>query len=182
VSNALVSERPTDALDFWYPDELEDLIGMRQGKQHFGDVMQHTIAVLNKTSPILPLRMAALLHDVGKPKAREVSEDGKISFNGHEKFSAEIAKKLLTELGFEPEFIHTVAMLCHNHMRTKQFGNDPKTMSTKAIRRIMVNAGNDFNLLMELIHADNCSHKPEYCLPDQIPQIIERAKLIKITH
>jgi hypothetical protein len=174
VSNALISKTPFDVLDFWYPDELEDLIGMKQGKQHNTDVLQHSISVLTKTSPILPLRMAALLHDTGKALTREVSDDGKITFKGHEAKSAIIAKKLLTELGYDPDFIHTVAMLCHNHMRTKQFGNDIKSMSNKAIRRIMVNAGKDFDLLLELIHADNCSHKKEYCMPDQVQNIKDR--------
>jgi tRNA nucleotidyltransferase (CCA-adding enzyme) len=162
-------------LEIWFPVELELLAGLTQGKQHFGDVLQHTLAVVqNVRSNNLALRMAALLHDTGKYDTKVEEPDGRLHFHGHEKVSAEIAKKLLTDLGYDDEFIHTVAFLVHNHMKFQQFGNDIENLTDKSLNRVIRNSGDNLFDLLYLIDADNKSHAPEYCRPDQVHNIMLR--------
>lgn len=175
VSMTLVSDDPMSVLGIWFPVELQRLIGLKQGPQHFGDVMEHTRAVVEKVGPDLPLRMAALLHDIGKYDTKVTEPDGRIHFHGHEKIGAEITQRLLTELQFDPEFIHDVAFLVRNHMKFKQFGDDIKTLSNKALNRVIRNCENmNFLHLMWLIDADNISHNEEYCMHNQVNNIMKR--------
>ena len=69
---------------------------------HHKDVLAHTIAVVQKVSPDLVLRLAALLHDVGKPKTRSF-EQGRASFHHHEVVGARMARERLTALRYPKE-------------------------------------------------------------------------------
>src|SRR4029453_4175701 len=86
------------------------------------DVLRHTIAVVERATaldadePDLTLRMAALLHDIGKPRTRRVGPDG-VSFHLHEVVGAKMAEKRLTELRYSSDFIADVRQLVLLHLR-----------------------------------------------------------------
>jgi poly(A) polymerase len=127
---------------------------------------------VNKNS--LVLRMAALLHDTGKFATKVEEPDGRMHFHGHEAVSADIAKKLLTELEYDEEFIHAVAFLVRNHMKFQQFGDDIATLTNKALNRVIRNSGEHIWNLLLLIDADNKSHSLKYCRKNQVRNILNR--------
>src|SRR3989338_8635225 len=95
--------------------ELEEGIGCAQNQAHSFDVFEHLMRSLqhaaDKEWP-LDVRLAALLHDVGKPRARVWSEEKKDwTFHGHDVVSARMAKKILNDLKFPKETVHNVATL-----------------------------------------------------------------------
>jgi tRNA nucleotidyltransferase/poly(A) polymerase len=159
--------------------EIYDIIGLEQNKYHTKDVYSHTIDVVLASPPILEVRMAALLHDLGKSKVVEKNEDGTNSFHRHELYSGRMAENILRKLKYDNKFIKTVSFIVSNHMRLKQFGAEAELASDKSIRRLLTDSGDKLSLLLELCHADNLSHAPKYCLPNQIEGLLERIKNIK---
>ncbi|MCA1708220.1 MAG: CCA tRNA nucleotidyltransferase, partial [Actinobacteria bacterium] len=101
------------------------------------DVFTHTLAVMERTDPILELRMAALLHDIGKPKTRRIGPDG-VSFHHHEVVGAEMAKSRLSELRYPNSFVQTVSELIrlHHRFHTYRLG-----WTDSALRRYVRDAG-----------------------------------------
>jgi len=186
LTKILVSEQPArgiklldelNLLPFLIP-ELEKLKGLQQGKYHNLDAFEHTLQVLEKTAPNILLRLAALLHDIGKPLT--VSSEGKeIHFYGHEIKSAELAGKILKRLKFSGEKIKVVKIIIENHMRLKNYGKFGEKVSDKTLRKLQRNLGENLDYLLELVHADNQVHAPEYCLPQQIPNV--RNRLLEIS-
>ena len=159
---------------------LIDCWGMdHKSKYHVMTVSDHILSVFEKVKASktygtdLRLLWAALLHDVGK--ARNYTWDGRNNhYSKHELYSAEMAESILTNLKYSWSFISDVKVLIQNHMRLKQNYN-PKTKgysgSKKAIRKLVSDLGNLFDLELELIEADNMSHKPEYNMPGQVEDI-----------
>lgn len=167
VTGCLVKMADLDILKFILRP-VHDLIGCKQGPQHFGDVFEHTLAVIEKTPPILTLRLAALFHDVGKPRCQTYDDLGRPHFYGHEIPSAEITEEILRSLRYSNDIIERVKFLVKNHMRFKQ-GIKPRDL-----RKLMYLWGKDKMMdLLILVDADNKSHAPEYCLPEQVKEIRE---------
>ncbi|HEY7071113.1 MAG TPA: HDIG domain-containing metalloprotein, partial [Acidimicrobiales bacterium] len=118
LSKLLVVDDPSAGLWFLADTELADeflpeLRGLRleQDPIHrHKDVLAHTIAVVAKTSPRLVVRLAALLHDVGKPATRAIGPKG-VSFHHHEVVGARMARKRLQELRFSNDVIDDVQRL-----------------------------------------------------------------------
>ena len=138
--------------------ELEPGRGVEQGGWHSHDVFGHSLRAVGLARPDLLTRLAALLHDVGKPATREV-KDGKITFIGHQEVGAEIATQALKRLRFSGEEIEAVAELIRLHMRPIQY--DPATWEDKAVRRLVRDAGNLLDPLLSLARADmQASHYP----------------------
>ena len=85
--------------------EIERGIGVEQNQAHSFDVFEHSLRALQHAADKgwgLDIRLAALLHDVGKPKSRRWSEEKKDwTFHGHEVVGAKIAKKCLKTFGFQ---------------------------------------------------------------------------------
>ena len=158
--------------------ELESLKNITQGKQHNEDVFNHTLSVLEKCEPHPILRMAALFHDIGKALTKKES-NGKISFIGHEEVSAEIAYDKATEWNLDHQEALRVSELVLCHMKLKQAGDSGKNIKNATLRKLVSRFSVDFNLLLSLIHADNLSQSPEYCMPNQIPAIKERVNELR---
>jgi len=114
------------------------------------DVLAHTIAVVSKTSPRLNLRLAALLHDVGKPGTRGYGPQG-VTFHYHDVVGARMARKRLTALRFPGEVVTDVAKLVELHLR---FHTYRMGWTDSAVRRYVRDAGDLLDDLNELTRCD----------------------------
>ena len=159
--------------------ELYDTVDVLQNEYHENDVWEHTLNVLNLVAkrPFygvaeLEVRMAALLHDIGKPHVKSVDDRGRVHFYGHELAGADIAEIILRRLKYSNHFVERVKFLIENHMRTKQWGDTCEHMKDKTLRKLQYQCGYArFFELMTLIDADNKSHAIDHCLPNQVYMI-----------
>lgn len=123
--------------------ETLDAVGVEQNGDHIYDVWEHTIrAVQHSADRDWPLhvRLAALFHDIGKPKTRRWSEEKKdYTFYGHEVVGARMAKSIMENLKFPVKLAETVVKLVRNHM----FFSDIDKITLSAVRRIVANVGQD---------------------------------------
>ena len=172
--------RQTDAMHYVIP-ELEETYDMTQNEYHFGTVWEHTLAVLgNLKSDRLELRMAALLHDVGKIRVRTM-EDGKVHFLKHELASADMVDDILRPLHYSNDFISEVAFLVKHHMVCKTWGYECEHIKAKKLRKLQFICGTEerFRSLMLLIDADNNAHAEGKCMPRQVELILQRTEQMK---
>lgn len=156
--------------------ELYDCVGCEQNKYHKDDIWGHTLSVITYTNcNDLKLRMAALLHDIAKPKVMTITDDAVRHFYGHELASADMAESILKRLKYPNNFIKEIKLLVGEHMRTKQLGKTGEKVKTHNVRQIQHLCGNPeiFKRLMDLIYADNVSHADDYCMPLQTMKLLE---------
>ena len=124
------------------------------------DVYEHSLIVLEQAidmeerlgGPNLVIRLAALLHDIGKPKTRALLEGGGVSFHHHEVVGSKMAKKRLKELRFDSDTIEQVTTLVALHLRFHGYGSGEWTDS--AVRRYVRDAGDLLTHLHVLTRAD----------------------------
>jgi poly(A) polymerase len=124
------------------------------------DVFHHSLVVLDQAidleepgeSPDLVLRLAALLHDIGKPDTRKFESGGGVSFHHHEVVGAKMVRKRLRALRYPKEVIEDVAQLVYLHLRFHGYGNGEWTDS--AVRRYVTDAGPLLSRLHKLVRAD----------------------------
>lgn len=157
-SKLIVADDPGPALEGLVATGLADkfipevpALAMEQDPVHrHKDVLSHTIAVTCKASPDLILRLAALLHDIGKPATREFGPGG-VSFHHHEVVGARMAKKRLRELRYPKQIVDDVSKLVFLHLR-------PHTLdlgwTDSAVRRYVRDAGDLLSRLNELVRCD----------------------------
>jgi poly(A) polymerase len=154
----LLTERPSIGLDFivrtnlaeYFLPELPKLQLEQDPVHQHKDVLKHTLAVVDKASPSLALRLAALFHDVGKPATRAFDEEG-VSFRFHDVVGAKMTRKRMTELKYSQEMIDDVATLVELHLR---FHTYKLGWSDKAVRRYVRDAGPLLEELNELTRCD----------------------------
>ncbi len=121
--------------------ELEEGIGCEQLGEHIYDVWQHLLHALQHTADkkwSFEIRMAALMHDIGKPRTRrydgtKAGGKGKYTFYGHEVIGARMTKKIMERLKFSKKEIDLVESLVRNHM----FFSDTEQITLSAVRRII---------------------------------------------
>lgn len=172
--------RTTGAMHYVIP-QLEETYAMEQNEYHFGTVWEHTLAVLNNMgSKRLELRMAALLHDIGKIRVRSV-ENGKVHFLRHDEASADMVDDILRPLRYSNDFIDDVTFFVRHHMDTKTWGGECEAMKLKRLRKLQYVCKTEerFRDLMTLIDADNKAHAEEHCMPHQAEIILERTEKMK---
>jgi poly(A) polymerase len=114
------------------------------------DVLGHTLAVVDKTSPDRLLRLAALFHDVGKPRTRAFV-DGGVTFHHHEVVGARMTRKRMTALRYANDDVEVVTELVNLHLRfhTYRLG-----WTDRAVRRYVRDAGPLLDRLNELTRCD----------------------------
>lgn len=170
--------RESGAMHYVVP-ELELTYDMAQNEYHFGTVWEHTMSVLENISTITvrsDLRLAALLHDIGKTITREVDEDGNVHFICHEIEGARMVKDIMTRLKFPNRTIDDVTFLTRYHMACKPWAEMWQVKLDRKIRKLQYICKTEerFSDLMALIHADNMAHAEGKCLPGQVPMIRKR--------
>jgi poly(A) polymerase len=125
------------------------------------DVYQHSLTVLRQAVELEPrygldadltVRLAALLHDIGKPSTRELLPDGRVAFHLHEVVGAKLARRRLTALRFPKDVIADVSELVRLHLRFHGYGEGEWTDS--AVRRYVRDAGPLLTRLHVLTRAD----------------------------
>jgi poly(A) polymerase len=114
------------------------------------DVLTHTIAVVSKTGTDLRVRLAALFHDIAKPRTRSF-EHGGVTFRHHEFVGAKMTRKRLTALGYPDDVVRDVADLGRLSGRFKGYGDG---WSDSAVRRYARDAGHLLGQLTELVRCD----------------------------
>jgi len=127
---------------------------------HHKDVYEHSLTVLEQAigleqrlgGPNLTLRLAALLHDIGKPKTKQLIPGGGVSFHHHEVVGARMCKERLKKLRFDNHLINDVAKLTFLHLRFHGYGSGEWTDS--AVRRYVRDAGELLTHLHLLTRAD----------------------------
>lgn len=138
--------------------ELPALRLERDEHHRHKDVYDHTLIVLEQAmaledeGPDLTLRLAALLHDIGKPRTRRFEKDGRVSFHHHEVVGAKMTKKRMTALKYSNELVKDVSRLVELHLRFHGYGTGEWTDS--AVRRYVRDAGPLLDRLHKLTRSD----------------------------
>ncbi|MGX2995956.1 CCA tRNA nucleotidyltransferase [Streptomyces sp. JNUCC 64] len=138
--------------------ELPALRLERDEHHRHKDVYEHTLIVLEQAmaletdGPDLQLRLAALLHDIGKPRTRRFESDGRVSFHHHEVVGAKMTKKRMTALKYSNDLVKEVSRLVELHLRFHGYGTGEWTDS--AVRRYVRDAGPLLERLHKLTRSD----------------------------
>ncbi|MDE7397481.1 MAG: HD domain-containing protein, partial [Muribaculum sp.] len=133
-SRGLELLRQTGAMRFVIP-ELEKTYSLDQNHRHFGTVWEHTLKVVDKVPEDIYLRMAALLHDIGKITTRVIGSDGEVHYPRHERVGR-LVNKILRRLRYRSDFIKKIEFLVVNHTVTKRMGDTIDAACLPGIRRI----------------------------------------------
>ncbi len=169
LSKLLLSARPRPGLDLLVRTGLADRVlpelpalRLERDEHHrHKDVYEHSLTVLEQaielesrlpSAPDLVNRLAALLHDVGKPATRKFEEGGKVSFHHHDVVGAKLVRKRLTALRFSSDEIKAVSELVFLHLRFHGYGGG--TWTDSAVRRYVRDAGEQLERLHILTRAD----------------------------
>lgn len=169
LSRLLLSDAPRTGLDLLVRTGLAELVIpevaalVREVDEHgrHKDIYEHTLTVLEQSidleksrghEPDLVGRLAAIFHDVGKPRTKRFEGGGKVSFHHHDVVGAKMTKKRLTELRFSTDQIKAVAKLVELHLRFHGYADADWTDS--AVRRYVRDAGDQLERLHILTRAD----------------------------
>ena len=140
--------------------ELPALALERDEHHRHKDVYEHTLTVLEQAiaqedrlgGPDLIVRLAALMHDVGKPRTRRFQDDGTVTFHHHDVVGAKLTRKRMKALRFSNDEINAVSKLVELHLRFHGYGSGEWTDS--AVRRYVRDAGDQLERLHVLTRAD----------------------------
>jgi poly(A) polymerase len=172
LSKTVLQDSPRAALELFVETGLADWVlpelpalrmEIDEHHQH-KDVYAHSLTVLDQAialekadpdaeSPDLVLRLAALLHDIGKPATRRHEPRGRVSFHHHEVVGAKLVRKRLTALRYPKDVVEAVSRLTFLHLRFHGYGRGEWTDS--AVRRYVTDAGDLLPRLHKLVRSDS---------------------------
>jgi len=172
LSKTLLQDAPRAALELFVATGLADVVlpelsalrmEIDEHHQH-KDVYTHSLTVLDQAialeqadpdaeSPDLVLRLAALLHDIGKPATRQHLPRGRVSFHHHEVVGAKLVRKRLTALRYPKDVVEAVSRLTFLHLRFHGYAGGEWTDS--AVRRYVTDAGDLLPRLHKLVRSDS---------------------------
>lgn len=165
----LLTDNPRPGLDLLVDTGLADIVlpelpALRMERDEHNrhkDVYQHTLTVIEQAielerlrghAPDIINRLAALFHDIGKPRTRRFEADGKVSFHHHDVVGAKMTRKRMQALHFSNEEIKAVSELVELHLRFHGYGGGQWTDS--AVRRYVRDAGDQLERLHILTRSD----------------------------
>lgn len=170
LSRLLVTDRPRAGIEALVQSGLAgyvlpELAALTNEKDEHGrhkDIYEHSLTVLDQAialekarwgsdSADLVMRLAALLHDIGKPKTKKI-DAGQVTFHHHDVVGAKLAKKRLVALRFDQETVNRVSRLIELHLRF--FGYSDQPWSDSAVRRYVRDGGSELEHLHILTRAD----------------------------
>ncbi|TYP86435.1 CCA tRNA nucleotidyltransferase [Blastococcus xanthinilyticus] len=206
LSKTLLQDSPRAALELFVATGLADVVlpelsalrmEIDEHHQH-KDVYSHSLTVLDQAialeladddhdSPDLVLRLAALLHDIGKPATRRHEPGGRVSFHHHEVVGAKLVRKRLTALRYPKDVIEAVSRLTFLHLRFHGYGDGHWTDS--AVRRYVTDAGDLLPRLHKLVRSDSTTRNKRRAaalsatydsLEQRIAEIAEQEDLARV--
>lgn len=169
LAQAIRFMKAVGLLQYVFP-EIQAMQGVEheytKGCHQEGDVLKHTLLVLQNAKPGVDSQLAALLHDVGKPASQEVI-GGLIRFIGHEKVGGEIAEAILRRLKFDLGTVGRVRTMVENHMRPHHLTRD-EGVGPSALRRFIREVGVELvDAVLDLAEADSLgTMPPNNMIPD----------------
>jgi len=175
LTKLLLSDDPTAGLTLmvatglaaYIMPELPALRLERDEHNHHKDIYEHTLTVLERAialeqarhhPPDLTLRLAALLHDIGKPATKRIEAGGKVTFHHHDAVGAKLARLRLRALKYPNDLVDDVAQLVDQHLRFHGYGQAGWTDS--AVRRYVRDAGDQLERLHILTRSDCTTRNP----------------------
>jgi poly(A) polymerase len=164
LSRLLVAPRPALGLDLVVDVGLADMflpelpaLKVEQDPVHrHKDILKHTLVVVERCEADLVLRLAALLHDVGKPATKRITDEG-VQFHHHEVVGARMAQERLRALRYPNDVVGDVVRLVELHLR---FHSYRLGWTDAAVRRYVREAGPLLDRLNQLVRADCTTQNP----------------------
>jgi len=149
-------------MEFVFP-EIAVMYGLDQSNEyHHKDIFHHTLEVVDNAAQLsdkLDLRLAALVHDIAKPKTRRLSKSKGYTFYGHDDVGARMLKGISSNMKFSNSTRDYIAKLTALHLRPISLAK--KDVTDSAIRRLIVDAGEEIDDLMKLCRADITTKNPK---------------------
>ena len=149
-------------MEFVFP-EIAVMYGLDQSNEyHHKDIFYHTLEVVDNAAQLsdkLDLRLAALVHDIAKPKTRRLSKSKGYTFYGHDDVGARMLKGISCNMKFSNSTRDYIAKLTALHLRPISLAK--KDVTDSAIRRLIVDAGEEVDDLMKLCRADITTKNPK---------------------
>jgi len=130
--------------------EINELKMEKDPDHQHKDIYEHTLVVIDTVSPELPLRLAALFHDIAKPRTKGI-DGGKVHFRHHEVVGGKMTRKIMEKLRYDKALIKKVVRLVELHLRPHTF---KMGWTDSAVRRYIVDAAEEIQELNELVRSD----------------------------
>lgn len=157
--------------------ELEEGYGVGQNKQHKYTVWEHNLRSLQYAAQknySLEVRLAALLHDVAKPRVKK-GEGPNCTFYGHEVLGTKMTVAILERLRFPKQIVEKVSLLVRAHM----FNYDPEVVTDSSVRRLVYRIGpENIKELVQLREADRIGHGVPKAVPYRLRHFMFRVEKV----
>lgn len=199
LTKMLLSDRPRAGIEAFVDSGLADIVfpeipalQLEIDEHHrHKDVFEHTMIVVDRAvaletgpdgpvpGPDLVLRLAALMHDIGKPKTRKFEAGGKVTFRHHDAVGAKLTRKRLKALRFDHHIVDDVSELVNLHLRFHGYVDEPWTDA--AVRRYVKDAGPLYERLNRLTRADvtTRNRRKELVFSTAMDEMEERVRELK---